>query len=161
MILNQIYQLYVRRNVTQNNAENHSDTSLQTNVQNGPQSDEILSDLKNLNLPKDDYALLGYHNEAYVKDEDENIKDAVFLDVPGTDPGESIPVCHSIDSSPSKSSVSSNGSPKKKGKFVTQVSVHVIEYSDNPAKSVKLESPDNETNRDTDLTDVKNYCCEF
>ena len=141
-----------KENVTQNNNENSNSTSLQTNdhVQNGSHSEEILSDLRNMKLPKDDYTLLGYHNEAFVKDEDENVKNTDFLD-----PGESVAVCHSIDSSPSKSSVSSNGSPKKKGKFVTQVSVHVIEYSDNPAKSVKLEASDNETNRDSDLTDLK------
>ena len=148
-----------QENAIQNGIDNQDSTNkiLQTNcnIQNGNQTDEILADLKSKKFPNDNYALLGYNNEGYIKDKDEVTSEASFLGVPGTDPQESVPVCHSIDSSPSKSSISSSGSPKKIGKFVTQVSVHVIEYSDDPAKSVKLESFDKETNRDSELTDLK------
>ena len=187
-----------RNNQTQNVTENQRSTSLKPDDfgHTGSHTEEILSDLRNMKLPKDDYALLGYHNGAYVHDDEvikdaedvkdadninvsetvkdadninvsETVKDADNINVSETEKDadnindsetgqqESVAVCHSIDSSPSKSSISSDSSPKKKGKFVTQVSVHVIEYSENPAKSVKLESPDIETSKDSEITQSK------
>ena len=139
------------QNHIQQNMKGHSEVA-KTSVKSSPNNDEIFSDLKIQKVPNGNYALLGYNNEGYEDEIEIHVdKENSVQDNSVKNQRSSLSVCHSIDSSPSRSSVSSSDSPSKHGKFLTEVSVHTVRQSEDSELSARLESYDPVTNTEPDV----------
>ena len=137
-----IEEINHNQNSYQQNMKSHSETLEADALKSDPHSDELLSNFKT-KVPNGNYSLLGYNNEGYVETEQE-----VHVENSLTVNQNSLTICNSIESSPSRSSVSSNGSPSKNAMFLTEVYVHSESET-----GAKLESPDHVSNSDPGVSD--------
>ena len=113
-------------------------------LNNHQHNDDILPNVKK-RLPNGNYGMLGYSNEGYVDIETELQVDNANTDNSLKVDPHSLTVCHSTESSPSKSSVSSSDSPTKNGIFLTEAHVH---------SEAKLESPNHVSDTKSESSEI-------